>query len=68
MKKKDVTIIVGGSKGIGKAIYLNLKKQKKNVLVISRSLKNSKDFINLDLSNSDLIEKEIEIKIKKNLR
>ena len=65
MKKKEVTIIVGGSKGIGKAIYLNLIKQKKNVLAISRSLKKSKNFVNLDLSNPDSIEREIETKIKK---
>ena len=65
MKKKEVTIIVGGSKGIGKAIYLNLRKQKKNVLAISRSLKKSKNFVNLDLSNPDSIEREIETKIKK---
>ena len=29
MKKKEVSIIVGGSKGLGKAIYLDLKKKNK---------------------------------------
>ncbi len=68
MRKKEVTIIVGGSKGIGKAIYLNLIKQKKTVVVISRSLKKSKNFINLDLSDQDSIEREIKTKIKKKFR
>ena len=68
MRKKEVTIIVGGSKGIGKAIYLNLIKQKKTVVVISRSLKKSKNFINLDLSDQDSIEREIKKKIKKKFR
>ncbi len=67
MRKKEVTIIVGGSKGIGKAIYLNLIKQKKTVVVISRSLKKSKNFINLDLSDQDSIEREIKTKIKKKI-
>ena len=68
MRKKEISIVVGGSKGIGKAIYLNLKKQNKNVFVISRALKKSKNFINLDLSNPELIEREIAIKIKKKFR
>tara|TARA_A100001011_G_scaffold376730_1_gene439640 strand:- start:4072 stop:4785 length:714 start_codon:yes stop_codon:yes gene_type:complete len=68
MRKKEITIVVGGSKGIGKAIYLNLKKQNKNVFVISRSLKKSKNFINLDLSSPKLIKREIEIKIKKKFK
>ena len=64
MRKKEISIVVGGSKGIGKAIYL-VKKQNKNVFIISRALKKSKIFINLDLSNPELIEREIAIKIKK---
>ena len=30
--KKDVSIIVGGRKGIGRAIYLNLKKKTRKFL------------------------------------
>ena len=68
MKKKEVNIIVGGSKGLGKAIYLNLKKQNKNVLVISRSNKNLKNHISLDLTDKALFDEVIKSKIKKSYK
>ena len=63
MKKKEIIIVVGGSKGIGKAIYLNFKKQNKKVLVISRSSKNTQDHLKLDLSDKNAILKEVKSRI-----
>ena len=60
--KKDVSIIVGGSKGIGRAIYLNLKKKNKKVFVVSRS-KKSNDHISVDLSKKYEIQSAIKSKI-----
>ena len=63
MKKKEVNIVIGGSKGIGKAIYLNFKKQNKNAIVISRSLKKNKNHIYLDLSDKNAIKDQIKSKV-----
>ena len=68
MKKKEVSIIVGGSKGLGRAIYLNFKKKNRKVLVISRSKKNLKDHVFLDLNDKELFNKSINLKIKKNFK
>ncbi len=68
MKKKEVNIIVGGSKGLGKAIYLNFKKQNKNVLVISRSINNLKDHIYLDLKDKSSFSETLKQKINKNYK
>ena len=68
MKKKEVSIIVGGSKGLGKAIYLDLKKKNKNVLVISRSINNLKDHIYLDLKDKSSFSETLKKKINKNYK
>lgn len=68
MKKKEINIIVGGSKGLGRAIYLNFKKIKKKVLVISRTNKKLSDHISLDLTDKKSFERIIESKIKKNFK
>ena len=49
MKKKS--LIIGGYRGIGKSIYINLKKRGDEVFCVSRSTIKKKNFISADITN-----------------
>lgn len=60
---KANSLIFGASKGIGKEIFNHLRK-KHNVIGFARNIKNSKNFISLDLSKHEEISKIILSKVK----
>ena len=49
MRKKS--LIIGGHRGIGKSIYINLKKRGDEIFCVSRSTIKKKNFITADITN-----------------
>ena len=57
---KKVTLIIGGSRGIGKSIYNLLKKRGDKIFCITRKKNKNKDYIEADIANE-----QDKIKIRK---
>ena len=57
---KKVTLIIGGSRGIGKSIYNLLKKRGDKIFCITRKKNKNKNFVEADIAN-----KQGRIKIRK---
>ena len=55
--KKNVSLIVGGSKGIGYSIFKSFISSGQDTYILSRKIKKSKRYINIDLSNKDFIQR-----------
>ena len=64
--KKKISIVIGGSKGIGKSIAKELKKRGDKVFILSRSVKNNKTNIRIDITQKEELKAKIFEKIKKN--
>ena len=64
--KKKISIVIGGSKGIGKSIAKELKKRGDKVFILSRSVKNDKTNIRIDITQKEELKAKIFDKIKKN--
>lgn len=62
--KKKISLVVGGSKGIGLSIYNILKKRGDRVFIISRNSKVKKDNIKVDLTDNLNLKSKIEKNFK----
>ena len=57
--KKKISIVIGGSKGIGKSIAKELKKRGDKVFILSRSVKNDKTNIRIDITQKEELKAKI---------
>ena len=53
--KKKLSIVIGGSKGIGKSIKENLSNRGDKVIVAARNVEKIKNIFHLDLSKDESI-------------
>jgi len=54
---KQTSLIIGGNRGIGKSIYETLKKRGDTLYTITRTSKNSKYSLNIDITNKKDLKK-----------
>ena len=57
--KTKISIVIGGSKGIGKSIANELKKRGDKVFILSRSVKNNKTNIKTDITQKEELKAKI---------
>ena len=65
--KKKLSIVIGGSKGIGKSIKENLLKRGDKVIVAARNVEKIRNIFHLDLSKDESIQNFYKIFKKKSI-
>ena len=64
---KKISLIIGGSKGLGKEISQCFSKRGDKVFILSRNIINKKNSIRADITNSSKLKKNFERNFRKDL-